>query len=186
MQALSESRQSLSLVNTEMCPMRKAALRNRMTLDVINSLPNRLLGVHTWWTHQGTIFTKAHENMSEGPTWSEPQPRGLNKSMVQITGLLLFWESFITFMCVFSCMCLYCCGICLPYSQTTTTPTSFMLVKPLAQVLRAPCREAGHVRLSELVSQGAVLVKVTERTLPPAHLRGGPGQSEDPHPHPYP
>ena len=45
------------------------------------------LCVHNWWVCCCIIFIKSQEGTSEHPKWSGPQPRGLNKSVIQILGL---------------------------------------------------------------------------------------------------
>ena len=70
-------------------------------------------------------------------TLCDPNPR-LEALVVQIMGLLMGKKMLLIFgtiilLCVFSCMCLYCCyGVCFQCSQTATKPSTSMLVKPLA------------------------------------------------------
>lgn len=112
-QALNDSQQSLSLLNTEMCLMSNSVLQRGCAW--IPLLPHK--GAPEQLSKQNVVFIPdeslnvvplLNHIKTQMPWVIQPQPRGLNKSVTWIMGLLIlrnhhwFWDS-LSSSTVFSC-----------------------------------------------------------------------------------
>lgn len=141
------------------------------------------------------VFIKSHKNTNECLEWPiQPQSRGL-KLMVRIMRLLVEKVfgilGIITLICVFSCMCPYCChllacAICLhvplllyllPVQQVAAKWAISIPVKLFADH-SGILQKKGTGKILRASRRGVVLEEVIERTWLPVDLHGGPGQFE--------
>ena len=139
--------------------MRKAVLQNRMALNITNAsqgvictiiqteccvfIPDESANVSSLLNHLRTQV-----NLSDPtPVLGDLVNQGFgSRGSLWIKFLLILG---IILVCIFSCMCPYCCcGICLQCSQTTAKEATSMLEKLLADHSgHTACGRGGHVRL---------------------------------------